>query len=260
MKKFLALVLSLAMVICTVPATVFAADSAETESPAASAITGVDTIEDQEWTGEEITISADKLIVRSDDKVLKLDEDYTVSYENNINVGTATVVITGKGSYSGTVRAEFRIVKHFTSADRPTIDIPTQIVSTEEPGKSTLENASVTWNNTVLKEGTDYDITGVDNSKAGTQTAKVTFKGLYYGEFDVNYNVVNKDFSKASLYLNDLSAVYTFDGKAKTPSVTIRDGETELQEGVDYTVTYENNVNAGTATIKVIGAAPMQES
>ncbi len=254
MKKFLALVLSLAMVICTVPATVFAADSAETESPAASAITGVDTIEDQEWTGEEITISADKLIVRSDDKVLKLDEDYTVSYENNINVGTATVVITGKGSYSGTVRAEFRIVKHFTSADRPTIDIPTQIVSTEEPGKSTLENASVTWNNTVLKEGTDYDITGVDNSKAGTQTAKVTFKGLYYGEFDVNYNVVNKDFSKASLYLNDLSAVYTFDGKAKTPSVTIRDGETELQEGVDYTVTYENNVNAGTATIKVIGA------
>ena len=79
MKKFLALVLSLAMVICTVQATVFAADSAETESPAASAITGVDTIEDQEWTGEEITISADKLIVRSDDKVLKLDEDYTVS-------------------------------------------------------------------------------------------------------------------------------------------------------------------------------------
>ena len=103
------------MVSATVPATVLPLILQRRNLRQASAITGVDTIEDQEWTGEEITISADKLIVRSDDKVLKLDEDYTVSYENNINVGTATVVITGKGSYSGTVRAEFRIVKHFTS-------------------------------------------------------------------------------------------------------------------------------------------------
>lgn len=257
MKKFLALVLSLAMVLCTIPAHVFAADTTETDSPSTekpvtSTITDVDLIESQEWTGKAITISAENLIVRSGDKVLKQDTDYTVTYENNIDVGTATAVITGKGSYSGTVEEPFRIEKHFTASDKPTITIPTQIVNAENP--DILENASVTWNDKTLEAGTDYDITGIDNEKAGTVTATVTFKGFYHGEFEVNYNVVNKDFTQASLYLADLSAVYTFDGTAKTPAVIIKDDEKTLQEGVDYIVTYENNVNAGKAEIKVIGA------
>ena len=252
MKKLMALVLSLAMVICAVPAYIFADTSTSTETLVASAITGVDSIEDQEYTGEAITIAEDKLVVRSGDKVLKRDTDYTVTYEDNTKVGTAKAIIAGKGNYTGTVTATFKIVKHFTESDRPEIIIPTQSVSKDD---KTLKNVHVTWNDVELKEGTDYQISEVDNSKAGTQTAKITFiGGFYYGEYSVNYNVVNKDFSKLSLYLNDLSAVYTFDGTAKTPGVTIKDGEDTLKEGLDYTVNYENNVNAGTATIRVIGA------
>ena len=37
-------------------------------------------------------------------------KDYTVSYANNINVGTATVTITGKGNYTGTITKTFKIV------------------------------------------------------------------------------------------------------------------------------------------------------
>jgi hypothetical protein len=38
---------------------------------------------------------------------LKLDFDYTITYENNVNAGTAKVVITGKGNFNGTLTKTF---------------------------------------------------------------------------------------------------------------------------------------------------------
>ena len=37
------------------------------------------------------------------------DIDYTLTYKNNINVGTATVIIKGKGTYSGSLKLNFKI-------------------------------------------------------------------------------------------------------------------------------------------------------
>ena len=41
---------------------------------------------------------------------LKKGTDYTVSYQNNNKAGKGTVVITGTGTYYGTVKAEFEVV------------------------------------------------------------------------------------------------------------------------------------------------------
>ena len=46
---------------------------------------------------------------------------------------------------------------------------------------------------------------------------------------------------------------YLYDGSAKTPSVTIKDSGELLTEGVQYSVGYENNVNAGDALITITG-------
>ena len=46
---------------------------------------------------------------------------------------------------------------------------------------------------------------------------------------------------------------YSYDGKEKKPAVTVMDGNAKLTVGTDYTVTYLNNINAGTATVKVEG-------
>ncbi|EFI72904.1 hypothetical protein PBR_0402 [Segatella baroniae B14] len=43
----------------------------------------------------------------------------------------------------------------------------------------------------------------------------------------------------------------TYTGEAISPVITVKDGETTLNPGIDYTVTYENNVNLGTASVKV---------
>ena len=47
--------------------------------------------------------------VKLGSNVLKKDDDYTVSYENNTNAGTAKVIVTGINNYSGTASATFTI-------------------------------------------------------------------------------------------------------------------------------------------------------
>ena len=47
--------------------------------------------------------------VTLDGKTLVADVDYTVTYQNNKNIGTATVTITGAGNYTGTVTKAFTI-------------------------------------------------------------------------------------------------------------------------------------------------------
>lgn len=68
----------------------------------------VEAIADQTWTGSEIK-PAVKVTVNGT-KTLTEGVDYTISYKSNVDAGTATVVITGIGSYSGTKEVTFKIV------------------------------------------------------------------------------------------------------------------------------------------------------
>ncbi len=64
-------------------------------------------IEDQEYTGSEIEPEP---AVTLGDATLAKDEDYVLTYTNNVEEGTATVVVTGIGGYYGTVTKTFNIV------------------------------------------------------------------------------------------------------------------------------------------------------
>ena len=58
------------------------------------------------FTGKNITQS---ITVKYNGKTLKKGTDYTVSYSSNKSIGTATVKIAGKGSYTGTITKTFKI-------------------------------------------------------------------------------------------------------------------------------------------------------
>ena len=62
----------------------------------------------------------------------------------------------------------------------------------------------------------------------------------------------NNDLASAQVTLSTTS--YTYDGKEKKPGVTVQYKDLTLESGTDYTVKYSNNINAGTATVKVEGA------
>lgn len=55
--------------------------------------------------------SPEVMVSYRQDTVLEQGIDYTVSYENNVNAGTATAVISGKGLFYGTIRKDFTICK-----------------------------------------------------------------------------------------------------------------------------------------------------
>lgn len=61
------------------------------------------------YTGEALT--PEVTVTASNGIVLTKDTDYTVSYANNTEVGTATVTITGKGDWKGTITKNFTITQ-----------------------------------------------------------------------------------------------------------------------------------------------------
>ena len=77
------------------------------EFQACTAITSVDAIDDQTYTGSAIEPA---VVVKAGETTLG-EGDYTVEYSNNTAVGQATVIVTGKGKYTGTLTVNFNIVK-----------------------------------------------------------------------------------------------------------------------------------------------------
>ena len=190
------------------------------------------------------TAKTPAVTVQDGSAVLTENTDYTLAYESNVNAGTAKVTVTGQGNYSGTKEATFTIEKATLSS--MTID-PTSLVYNK-----TAQTVSVTG----VKAGeldvpaTDYSVSGNTQTAAGTYTVTVTATGSnFQGELTKQYTIAAA--SAATLDVTLGTATYTYDGTAKTPAVTVQDGSAVLTEGTDYTVAYENNVNAGTATVTV---------
>lgn len=67
----------------------------------------VDRIADQAYTGKALK---PKVKASYGGMALKEGTDYTLAYKNNKKTGKATVILTGKGSYTGTKTVTFRIV------------------------------------------------------------------------------------------------------------------------------------------------------
>ena len=67
-------------------------------------------------------------------------------------------------------------------------------------------------------------------------------------EFSLTVTILPKTVSAPTITLSQTS--YDFDGTAKKPTVTVKDGETEIPAG-EYTVSYKNNTAVGTATVTI---------
>lgn len=96
------------------------------------------------------------------------------------------------------------------------------------------------------------DIATVDENGLVTilSTGKVNIT-LQNEKGSLNDSIELSIFEKPVITLEGKSFVYT--GSAITPAVTVKSGDVILSEGVDYTVSYASNVNAGTARVTITG-------
>ena len=199
-------------------------------------------IANKTYTGKKITQS---ITVKLGNTTLNNDTDYSVDYKNNKDAGTATVTVTGKGSYSGQIEKTFTINK--AKIDSATVTVAAQTYT----GKALTPAPTVKLTNTTLKKGTDYTVKYTDNTNVGTAKVTVTGKGNYSGTVTKTFTIKAKAIKTAKL--SGVSASYKYTGKAQTPTVTVKDGTKTLKKGTDYTVTYKNNKAIGTATITIKG-------
>ena len=121
--------------------------------------------------------------VKLNGKTLKNGTDYTVSYSNNIKVGTAKVTITGKGNYTGSVSKTYSIKNNFKKAT--VSGISTKAFT----GKNITQSITVNYNGKTLKNGTDYTVSYSNNKKIGTATVKIAGKGSYTGTITKTFKI-----------------------------------------------------------------------
>lgn len=112
---------------------------------------------------------------------------------------------------------------------------------------------AVTFGTTALAEGTDFDFRWYNNTNVGTAIVVAVGKGTYEGKIGVgSFNIISMSIADGSV---EPIPDQTFNGVAHTPVLKVYNNKGVLLTPVaDYTVTYTNNVNRGTATVTITGA------
>ncbi len=190
-------------------------------------------------------------------KTLTQTKDYNVSYAENLNVGQASVTVSGAGSYYGAVTKYFAI----TQKDLAAKDINVKVSDTGYAGgHPVVPQMSITYNGHTLQEGTDYTYKLSNNEQVSVGSkASVTFNGMgnYTGTRSAEFEVTKVNLAGGTVKLDKTSAVYT--GEVITPEVEVScpigDGTTYiLQKDVDYTINYGNGIkDAGKYNISIVG-------
>lgn len=238
------------------------AKSLESESISSSTVTR------QDYTGSEVkpgvTITDSKRNAKGevydptvDSEYYTLVEgiDYDITYSDNIYPCIVIMTITGKNYYTGTLTKRFEIVADLANAVIAPIQV--QQYKNGEPLKPKL---TVTLGKRTLKENFDYTVSYSNNTSRGTATAIIApvAGSMFIGSNSITFEI-SRDLTDEKVTLNMIDSNFTYTGLAITPKVSVTIGSAErLTEGQDYTVSYENNVNVGTATVKVTGKGTFQ--
>ena len=213
------------------------------------------------FTGSNITPS---VTVKVAGRSLTNGTDYTVSYSNNKNVGTASVYVYGKGNYSGSLSAKFDIVPAKQQIQKLETKYKGFYIDWAQKGSATGYDVEYSVNanmsGAVSKHLTaNKPDTLTVSGLSGDKTYYVRVRSytnvngkVYYGAWsDVkSIKTANNDITKATV-----SGISTkaFIGKAITQNVTVKVGNTVLKNGTDYTISYSNNKKVGKATVKITG-------
>ena len=131
------------------------------------------------------------------------------------------------------------------------------IASQPYTGSAIEPTVTVNVGKKTLTAGTDYTVTYKDNTNVGTAKVIVTGKGNYTGSVETKFNITAKALTASMV--RDIAA-QTYTGSPIVPELTVKDGETALSKDTDYTVKYQNNLNAGTATVTLTGKGNYSDS
>ncbi|MCC8061088.1 MAG: YDG domain-containing protein [Clostridiales bacterium] len=191
--------------------------------------------------------------------------EYTVGYTDNVDAGTATVTITDTVSGNYTIP---ETIQTFTITQKELTVTGAEASGREYDATDIVTVTGVTLDGVVSGDDVAVDVTGLtgmlNSADAGNYTS-VTLSGTLSltGSDADNYTVTQPTspvstavtISSKWIYPHILVMTYSYeyDGQEKKPEVVVfdeLDGTTEIPAS-EYTVTYANNIEIGTATLTV---------
>ena len=181
------------------------------------------------YTGAELKPDID---VECDDCLLQEGKDYRVTYKDNVDAGTATIIVTGIGNALGSDSITFEI--HPVSIEGEKLVLTSSSLTYN--GKARVPVVK-TVGGKALKAGVDYDLKYTVSSapkKAGEYSAYVVGKGNYEGTSDYADFTV----TKARAATPKAKAGLVYNGKKQTG----------VASGKGYTITGNKAKKAGTYT------------
>ena len=142
------------------------------------------------YTGSPIQATGATLTVGG--ATLTEGTDYTLSYSDNVKVGTATATATGIGACTGSLKTTFDIAPadmSLTSVTMPNLPYTGQAMS-PQPKSVTYEVDGVT---TELVVGVDYQVVGfTNNTNIGDATIVLQGMGNFTGTLIANWKIVQQ--------------------------------------------------------------------
>lgn len=200
----------------------------------------------------------------SEGSTLLEGRDYRLSYKNNKKTGIGTMIIKGKGNYTGQLKLPFNITTKALTSTNLTIRVPnvpyigkrnkyqSKPIITDNDGGLLILNKDYTieayhMGNMLLDK--------TSNPQEGALiTVTIKGKGNYTGIVEAVYELRGSRFSQAVIQIAPKS--YTGNPVELNVSdiilATIKTGKhkTLLQYGIDYEIVdYKNNIKKGTATV-----------
>ncbi len=177
-------------------------------------------------------------------------DNYVITYVNNREVGTASVVITGveTGKYVGSCSKAFAV--RGTPFSAKTIEITAFQTKLPYTGRTIYQNPVLKdkATSTVLEKNVDYRVTYTNNLNAGKASMVLTGINRYSGTIKQTFAIDKAELTTQMLQQGAMTVKQNRAGV--TPDVELVYDGRALVKDVDYKLTYTNNKNTTTETKK----------
>lgn len=154
------------------------------------------------YTGKAIAVPYELKLKDNPSILLKEGYDYTATYKNNTNAGTATITFKGINGYIGSIKETFKISRYDIEKDTAKSVSVKYTTSVAYMKDGTVVEPKVTCNGKTLKKDVDYRLLFKNNKEiySGTNSDKmptivISGRGNYIGNIELNFHITTQDIS-----------------------------------------------------------------
>lgn len=201
-------------------------------------------VDEYQYTGESVI---PQYAVQLNSVSLVSGKDFTVALGANVQLGTATITITGIGNYQGNTSKTFTIIARTLTDDMLQLEESSYQYNSE----AITPEYSVSALGKVLVKDTDYTLQITNNVSVGSATITITGNGNYTGSVSTTFTITVAYLNEYNITINQY--YYEYHPNGVTPDFTVTAFGKTLVKDTDYTVELQDNAVLGEATLVITG-------